>query len=108
MAHVVIVGGGFGGLAVAKRLARQRGLAVMAIFGNVVTAWSWFGVNMLGVGLHSYGFTDSGFMWLMMFIVSQLLVILVGVIPLRYWASFSAPAAPTPMPPSGKAKPSMA
>jgi NADH dehydrogenase len=31
MAHVVIVGGGFGGLAVAKRLARQRGVAVTLI-----------------------------------------------------------------------------
>jgi len=31
MAHVVIVGGGFGGLAVAKRLARQRGMAVTLV-----------------------------------------------------------------------------
>lgn len=31
MAHVVIVGGGFGGLAVAKRLARKRGLAVTLV-----------------------------------------------------------------------------
>ncbi|MBI2685646.1 MAG: NAD(P)/FAD-dependent oxidoreductase [Acidobacteria bacterium] len=31
MAHVVIVGGGFGGLAVAKRLAKQRGLAVTLV-----------------------------------------------------------------------------
>ncbi len=42
-------------------LVRQRGLMVMAIFGNVVTSWSWFGVNMLGIGLHSYGFMDSAF-----------------------------------------------
>ena len=31
MAHIVIVGGGFGGLAVAKRLARQRGVAVTLV-----------------------------------------------------------------------------
>ena len=31
MAHVVIVGGGFGGLAVAKRLARKRGVAVTLV-----------------------------------------------------------------------------
>ncbi len=31
MAHVVIIGGGFGGLAVAKRLARQRGVAVTLV-----------------------------------------------------------------------------
>src|SRR5437763_1739057 len=40
---------------------RQRGLMVMAIFGNVVTSFSWFGVNMLGVGLHSYGFMQKAF-----------------------------------------------
>ncbi|HVU22834.1 MAG TPA: cytochrome c biogenesis protein CcsA, partial [Opitutus sp.] len=37
-------------------LVKARGLMVLAIFGNIVTSWSWFGVNMLGVGLHSYGF----------------------------------------------------
>ncbi|HEY6106605.1 MAG TPA: cytochrome c biogenesis protein CcsA, partial [Anaeromyxobacteraceae bacterium] len=36
--------------------ARERGIMAMAIFGNVITSLSWFGVNMLGVGLHSYGF----------------------------------------------------
>ncbi|MCR6656813.1 MAG: hypothetical protein NVV63_13605 [Opitutus sp.] len=33
----------------------------LAIFGNIITSWSWFGTNMLGVGLHSYGFTDAAF-----------------------------------------------
>jgi ABC-type transport system involved in cytochrome c biogenesis permease subunit len=40
-------------------LAKQRGVAVLAIFGCVVTTWSWFGTNQLGVGLHSYGFTSG-------------------------------------------------
>lgn len=31
--------------------------ASAAIVTNVVVALSWFGVNLLGVGLHSYGFT---------------------------------------------------
>jgi hypothetical protein len=39
----------------------------LAVGGNIVTAWSWFGVNMLGVGLHSYGFMDSAFWWLIAF-----------------------------------------
>ena len=38
---------------------RERGLAVLAVAGNIVTGWSWFGVNELGVGLHSYGFTEG-------------------------------------------------
>ena len=45
----------------------ERGLANLAIVGNIVTSWSWFGVNMLGIGLHSYGFTSAAFMWLVAF-----------------------------------------
>ena len=45
-------------------MVRRRGLMALALFGNVVTAWSWFGVNMLGIGLHSYGFTEAAFWWL--------------------------------------------
>ena len=69
-------------------LVKARGLAALAIFGNVVTAWSWFGVNMLGVGLHSYGFMDSAFYWLVAFVVSQLVVIAVAAIPTAKWRSF--------------------
>jgi cytochrome c-type biogenesis protein CcsB len=52
----------------------RRGLMTMAVFGNIVTSFSWFGVNMLGVGLHSYGFIDKAFFWLAAFIVSQLAI----------------------------------
>ncbi len=58
---------------------RERGLAVLAVFANVVTAWSWFGTNMLGVGLHSYGFMDSALMWLLIFVFSQLLIMGLGM-----------------------------
>ena len=37
----------------------QRGFALLAVVGNIVTTWSWFGVNQLGVGLHSYGNNSS-------------------------------------------------
>jgi ABC-type transport system involved in cytochrome c biogenesis permease subunit len=36
---------------------RDFGFCMMAVFGNIVVAFSWWGVNLLGVGLHSYGFT---------------------------------------------------
>jgi ABC-type transport system involved in cytochrome c biogenesis permease subunit len=71
-------------------LAKQRGLAALAIFGNIITAWSWFGVNMLGVGLHSYGFMDSAFWWLLGFAGSQLVCIAIGSIPLAHWRSFKS------------------
>ena len=69
---------------------RQRGLMIMAIFGNIVTSFSWFGVNMLGVGLHSYGFMQKAFPWLVGFIVSQLALMAVAAMPLERWRSFRA------------------
>jgi ABC-type transport system involved in cytochrome c biogenesis permease subunit len=71
---------------------RQRGLMVMAIFGNIVTSFSWFGVNMLGVGLHSYGFMQKAFPWLCGFIVSQLALIAIAGMPLERWRSFRSNA----------------
>jgi ABC-type transport system involved in cytochrome c biogenesis permease subunit len=71
-------------------LVRERGLMNLAIIGNIVTSWSWFGVNMLGIGLHSYGFTDSAFKWLMLFVGSQIALILLGLLPAKMWKSFSA------------------
>ncbi|BDU69714.1 hypothetical protein GETHOR_18150 [Geothrix oryzae] len=64
---------------------RERGTMVMAIFGNVITACSWFGVNMLGVGLHSYGFMDQAFWALTGFIASQLLLMAICYAPARFW-----------------------
>ena len=71
-------------------LIRERGLAVCAIGGNIVTSWSWFGVNMLGIGLHSYGFTEAAFKWLVLFVVSQLVFIALGLLPVTWWKSFRA------------------
>ena len=71
-------------------LIRERGLMILAIGGNIVTAFSWFGVNMLGVGLHSYGFMDAAFKWLIYFDLSQIAIILLALIPQKYWRSFSA------------------
>ncbi len=59
-------------------LVKERGMMVMTVFGNVVTSWSWFGTNMLGIGLHSYGFTDAAFLWLSGFIATQLAIIMLA------------------------------
>lgn len=68
-------------------ICKERGLMALAITGNIITAWSWFGTNLLGVGLHSYGFTDSGFMWMMAFVLSQLVFIGLVLLPWRFWRS---------------------
>jgi ABC-type transport system involved in cytochrome c biogenesis permease subunit len=69
-------------------LVRERGLMNLAVIGNIVTSFSWFGVNMLGIGLHSYGFMDAAFKWLMLFIGSQVAIILLGLLPQKLWRSF--------------------
>ncbi len=33
----------------------ERGFAALAIMGNAITTWSFFGTNQLGIGLHAYG-----------------------------------------------------
>ncbi|MGV3772578.1 MAG: cytochrome c biogenesis protein [Verrucomicrobiales bacterium] len=70
-------------------MIREKGLMACAIIGNIITAFSWFGVNMLGVGLHSYGFMDEAFRWLMYFNISQLLIIGLAMLPNQYWRSFN-------------------
>jgi ABC-type transport system involved in cytochrome c biogenesis permease subunit len=74
---------------------RQRGLMIMALFGNVVTSFSWFGVNMLGVGLHSYGFMQKAFPWLVGFMVSQFALMAIAAMPLERWRSFRTASAPS-------------
>jgi len=66
-------------------MIRQRGMAVLAIFGNVVTAWSWFGVNQMGEGLHAYGFRKGMTYWLCVFAASQLFVMALGCLPTGFW-----------------------
>jgi hypothetical protein len=77
-------------------LVKQRGLMALAVFGNIVTSFSWFGVNMLGIGLHSYGFMDAAFQWLMFFDATQVVLIVLAVMPTRYWASFRKDSVPVP------------
>ena len=70
-------------------MIRERGLAILAVGGNIVTAWSWFGTNMLGIGLHSYGFMESAVFYLLLFVASQLLIMGVGFLPLQHWRSLT-------------------
>ncbi len=71
------------------RIVSDRGLAVLVIVGNIVTAWSWFGVNELGVGLHSYGFTEGVLMTLGIVIAGHLAIIALGLLPNKLWLSHS-------------------
>jgi ABC-type transport system involved in cytochrome c biogenesis permease subunit len=50
-------------------MIKERGFAVGAIIGLVLVMFAWIGVNLLGIGLHAYGFTSTG---------ARLLVFVVG------------------------------
>lgn len=69
------------------KIIKSRGFALMAIGGNIVVTWSWFGVNQLGMGLHSYGFTQSATRWVILFMLSQCILILLGTLPTKFWRS---------------------
>ena len=50
---------------------------------------------MLGVGLHSYGFMDQAFGILLAFIISNLAIICIGMVPQKYWRGIQAPEQPS-------------
>jgi ABC-type transport system involved in cytochrome c biogenesis permease subunit len=57
---------------------RGFGIAMMSVFGAAVVAASWWGVNLLGVGLHSYGFTSGILAALVSYFAFEGLVLLAG------------------------------
>jgi len=59
---------------------RDFGVVMGAVFGGIIVAFSWFGVNLLGVGLHSYGFTSGIATALSIFYTSQLCVLFLGAL----------------------------
>lgn len=68
-------------------MIKERGLAMLSVLGMIVTSWSWFGVNELGVGLHSYGFTDGVLFTLGVTSAVMLIISLTGLLPKKYWLS---------------------
>jgi ABC-type transport system involved in cytochrome c biogenesis permease subunit len=70
-------------------LVRQRGMATMAVFGMIITVWAWFGVNMLGAGLHSYGFMEGTGWYLRLFIAITLALTGIGMLPRKLWWSLA-------------------
>jgi cytochrome c biogenesis factor len=59
---------------------RDLGFAVASTFGAIIVAFSWWGVNLLGVGLHSYGFTSGIMPILLGFYAIELVVCACGVL----------------------------
>jgi ABC-type transport system involved in cytochrome c biogenesis permease subunit len=59
-------------------IIREWGTNLCAIFGAVIVTFSWWHVNLLGVGLHAYGFSESRKLAVFIFYGMIGVVILVG------------------------------
>jgi ABC-type transport system involved in cytochrome c biogenesis permease subunit len=69
------------------KMIKDRGLAVLSILGAGVVSWSWFGVNGLEVGLHSYGF-DARMATLFVSVAAASIVLAaIGLVPRNWWWS---------------------
>lgn len=54
---------------------QESGYSAAMAFTLVIVACAWFGVNLLGVGLHSYGFTQSAMAGFITFCSAELILI---------------------------------
>lgn len=57
----------------AGKMIGPLGVAVGSVLGLIVVMWAWFGVNLLSVGLHSYGFTSGIASTLMIYVACEIL-----------------------------------
>jgi len=83
-------------------IIKQRGMAVLSIFGIMLTGWSGIGTNQLGVGLHAYGFDNKNALILVGCWAFCSLLLVLGLLPTRWWWSFAAQK--QDLPPQGKAR----
>ena len=67
-------------------IVRDVGFAVGASLGTIIVMFAWIGVNLLGVGLHSYGFTSGLARGLYSYTVAQVVVLVI----LGLWAKKKA------------------
>jgi ABC-type transport system involved in cytochrome c biogenesis permease subunit len=79
-------------------MVKDRGMALLAIVGNMITAWSWFGTNQLGVGLHAYGFNNTLALGCTLFWGSQLVLLTLGLVPLPAWQKGYTDLPPSALP----------
>ena len=71
----------------AGRIYGPDGFAATTIIAIPVVLFSWIGVNMLGVGLHSYGFVSQKLFLLVLTSIIEILIAIIGWTLLRKRAS---------------------
>lgn len=68
----------------AKMIA-PLGLAVGCVIGMMVVMWAWLGVNLLSVGLHSYGFTSGTAHTLIIYAVGEIIFIIITTFVIAFY-----------------------
>jgi len=58
------------------KMIGKVGFSLGSIIGIITVALTWFGVNLLGVGLHSYGFTSGIALTLLIFVSIEFIFVL--------------------------------
>lgn len=62
------------------KVINPLGVAIGCILALMVVMWAWFGVNLLSIGLHSYGFASGIAGGLLAYVIAELIFISVSVI----------------------------
>jgi ABC-type transport system involved in cytochrome c biogenesis permease subunit len=70
-------------------IVKERGFMVLCVGGIIITGWSWFGTNLMGIGLHAYGFIDGGVAALLLSWLASAMIIGAGMLPKTLWKCYA-------------------
>ena len=76
----------------AAGLVQSQGFAVGAIVSLILVMFAWIGVNLLGIGMHSYGFTTTGVTVLYAFMIFE--ASFLGAMAVAWFVSVKRPLKP--------------
>lgn len=62
---------------------KEAGFHALGMLLGIITIFSWFATNQLGIGLHSYGAMENAWMWLYLVWGFMLLLMVFGIIRAR-------------------------
>ena len=66
-------------------LVKERGVAALAVLGNIIVLWSWKGVNLLGVGLHAYAASeDTTVKWILLVGLVHIVIACFALLPAKF------------------------
>lgn len=62
------------------KMVKETGFSIGAVIGIINVVLAWFGVNLLGVGLHSYGFSSNVAFSMIFYIALEILFIIGSIL----------------------------